>query len=109
MIVRASDQQLVCLLLRALYGLKQSPMLWYQEFEKFLRNLGFTPLFADAYLFRYSNGYIVIIYVDDVLAMALIKAIVESVVSGPLRDAFKLRELSDVGFYLGCRILRDLK
>jgi hypothetical protein len=84
-------------------------MLWYQEFEKFLCNLGFTPLFADAYLFRHSNGYIIVIYVEDVLAMALTKAIVESAVTGPLRDAFKLRELGDVGFYLGCRILRDLK
>jgi hypothetical protein len=56
-----------------------------------------------------SNGCIIIIYVDDVLAMALMKAIVESVVSGPLRDAFKLRELGDISFYLGCRILRDLK
>jgi hypothetical protein len=26
-----------------------------------------------------------------------------------LRDAFKLRELGDVGFYLGCRILRDFE
>jgi hypothetical protein len=41
--------------------------------------------------------------------MALIKAIVESVVTGPLRDAFKLRELGDVSFYLDYRILRDLK
>jgi hypothetical protein len=41
--------------------------------------------------------------------MALTKAIVESAVSGPLRDAFKLRELGDVGFYLGCRILRSFK
>jgi hypothetical protein len=47
--------------------------------------------------------------VDDVLTMALTKVIVESVVTGPLRDAFKLRELGDVSFYLGCRILRDLK
>jgi hypothetical protein len=84
-------------------------MLWYREFEKFIRNLGFTPLFVDTCLFRHSNGYIIIIYVDDVLAMALTKAIVESVVSGPLRDAFKLRELGDVGFYLGCRILRDFE
>jgi hypothetical protein len=98
MATTATNQQLACLLLRALYGLKQSPMLWYREFEKFIRNLGFTPLFADACLFRHSNGCIIIIYVDDVLAMALIKAIIESVVSGPLRDAFKLRELGDVGF-----------
>jgi hypothetical protein len=105
----ADSQQLACLLLRALYGLKQSPMLWYQEFEKFIRNLGFTPLFADACLFRHGNGCIIIIYVDDVLAMALTKAIVKSAVTGPLRDAFKLRELGDVSFYLGCRILRDIK
>jgi hypothetical protein len=84
-------------------------MLWYQEFEKFLCNLGFIPLFTDACLFRYSNGYIIIIYVDDVLAIALTKAIIESVVTGPLKDVFKLRELGDVSFYLGCRILRDLK
>jgi hypothetical protein len=84
-------------------------MLWYQEFKKFLRNLGFIPLFADACLFRHSNGCIIIIYVDDVLAMALTKAIIESVVTSPLKDAFKLRELGDVRFYLGCRILRDLK
>jgi hypothetical protein len=57
----------------------------------------------------HSNGCIIIIYVDDVLAMALTKAIIESAVSGPLRDAFKLRELGDVGFYLGCRILRDFE
>ena len=84
-------------------------MLWYREFEKFLRNLGFTPLFADACLFKHGNSCIIIIYVDDVLAMALTKAIIESAVSGPLRDAFKLRELGDVGFYLGCRILRDFE
>jgi hypothetical protein len=85
-----SNQQLAYLLLRALYGLKQSPMLWYREFEKFIRNLGFTPLLADTCLFRYSNGCIIIIYVDDVLAMALAKSIIESAVSGSLRDAFKL-------------------
>jgi hypothetical protein len=72
----STNQQLACLLLRALYGLKQSPMLWYREFEKFIRNLGFTPLFADACLFRHGNGCIIIIYVDDVLAMALTKAVV---------------------------------
>jgi hypothetical protein len=47
--------------------------------------------------------------VDDVLALPLTKAIVESVVTSPLRDVFKLRELGDVGFYLGCRILRDFE
>jgi hypothetical protein len=109
MATTAGNQQLVCLLLRALYGLKQSPMLWYREFEKFLHNLGFTPLSVDACLLRHGNDSITIIYVENVLATALTTAIAESVVIGLLRDVFKLRELGGVGFYLGCRTLRDLK
>ena len=31
--------QLVCLLLQALYGLKQSPLLWYEELTDFLRSI----------------------------------------------------------------------
>jgi hypothetical protein len=35
--------QLVCFLLRALYGLKQSPLLWYEELTAFLRSIGLEP------------------------------------------------------------------
>jgi hypothetical protein len=83
-----SNQQLACLLLRALYGLEKSPMLWHREFEKLLRNLGFIPLFADACPFRHSEGCIIVVHVDDVFTIASTKAIVESAVSGPLRGAF---------------------
>jgi hypothetical protein len=36
--------QLVCFLLRALYGLKQSPLLWYKELTAFLRSIGLKPI-----------------------------------------------------------------
>ena len=97
----------VCLLLRALYGLKQSPLLWYQELTKYLRSIQFTTLWSDACLFRHEpTGALVVIYVDDLLIIATSTEVVESV-SQALASQFEVKELGDVAFYLGCRIIRD--
>ena len=32
----------ICKLKKSLYGLKQSPRMWYQKFDTFIRGLGFT-------------------------------------------------------------------
>jgi hypothetical protein len=37
------DDDLVCLLLRALYGLKQSPALWQETLQTFMVKIGFIP------------------------------------------------------------------
>ena len=35
-------KELVCSLKNSLYGLKQSPRMWYQKFDTYIRGLGFT-------------------------------------------------------------------
>ena len=35
-------KELVCRLTKYLYGLKQSPRMWYQKFDTYIRGLGFT-------------------------------------------------------------------
>ena len=35
-------KELVCRLKKSLYGLKQSPRMWYQKFDTYIRGLGFT-------------------------------------------------------------------
>ena len=35
-------KELVCRLKKSLYGLKQSPRLWYRKFDTYIRGLGFT-------------------------------------------------------------------
>jgi hypothetical protein len=72
-----NSQPLVCLLLRALYGLKQSLLLWYEELTKFLKSLGFAALCGDACVFQHAyTQAIIVIYVDDLVLMALKTAII---------------------------------
>jgi hypothetical protein len=41
----------VCILDKGLYGLKQSPRIWYSTLTQFLRSIGFEPLTADFSVF----------------------------------------------------------
>ncbi|KAI6787438.1 hypothetical protein KC343_g10664 [Hortaea werneckii] len=103
------DERLVCLLLRALYGLKQSPLLWYDELTSFLRSIGLAPTISDPCLFIHPDtGAYILIYVDDLLIMATTTAIIDQITS-LLEQRFPLKKLGDVAWFLGCRIIRDRK
>ena len=39
--------ELVCKLKKSLYGLKQSPRMWYQKFDTYILGLGFVRRKAD--------------------------------------------------------------
>jgi hypothetical protein len=99
--------QLVCFLLRALYGLKQSPLLWYEELTAFLRSVSLEPIQSDPCLFidRISSSFIVI-YVGDLLIFAKTVTIVDRL-AALLSKKFPLKELGDVLWFLGCRIIRN--
>lgn len=57
----------VCLLLRALYDLKQSPREWYFTLRDFLVSKGFKPTESDHSLFvNEKTRLIVSVYVDDI-------------------------------------------
>lgn len=98
----------VCLLLRALYGLRQSPLLWYEQLKAFLITLKFTPIMSDICAFKHTNGGIIVVYVDDMLVIAQSLEALITVVA-LLKDRFKMRELGDIHYYLGMRIVRDRK
>ena len=59
----------VCLLLRALYGLKQSPREWYKTLSDFLIGLGFVRSQYDSclFIFRSDQGIVfVAVYINDI-------------------------------------------
>ena len=60
----------VLLLLRSLYGLKQSGREWYIEACKGLEKLGFTPCFSKPSVFVNSDRSLIIgLYVNDMLIL----------------------------------------
>lgn len=94
------------MLLKALYGLKQVPLLWYNEFVRFIKKHGFNPFLSDACMFRNDTGIIIVVYVDDILIMARLVASIFDVAK-LIDRTFKLRLLGELHYYLGIRIIRD--
>ena len=69
--VESNKEELVCLLQRSLYGLKQSPRQWYKKFDSVITKIGYLRSKYDTCLY-YTNlntqaATFLLIYVDDML------------------------------------------
>ncbi|CAI5934156.1 unnamed protein product [Closterium sp. NIES-64] len=97
----------VCKLLKSLYGLKQSPLLWYRALDSVLLSAGWKKRQVDEALYFKAGDdgvtYWVLVYVDDLLAASCSTAMLKEL----LEAAFELREISPVVKYLGLEIVRD--
>ena len=72
-------KEIVYKLKKSLYGLKQSPTMWYQKFYTFIQGLGFTRIEADhcVYLKLIGDRVIyLVLYVDDMLLVGNDKEII---------------------------------
>ncbi|CAI7872272.1 unnamed protein product [Closterium sp. NIES-53] len=100
----------VCKLLKSLYGLKQSPLLWYKALNDVLISASWKKSQVDTALyFKVSTGKVtcwVLVYVDDLLTTSsstkMLKELKEL-----LEATFELREILPVQKYLGLEIVRD--
>jgi len=69
--VKEGQENLDCLLQRALCGLKQSPRCSNDTFCEYMKELGFTPLKSDCGIFKKVNPLVfVAVYVDDLIPTA---------------------------------------
>ncbi|CAI7925600.1 unnamed protein product [Closterium sp. NIES-53] len=100
----------VCKLVKSLYGLKQSPLLWYRALDGVLLGAGWKKSKVDeALYFKASDDGVtcwVLVYVDDLLAASNSPAMLKEL-KELLEAAFKLREILLVVKYLGLEIVRD--
>jgi hypothetical protein len=95
------------LLLRALYGLKQSPKLWLNELSKTLRELGLFPVEGVSCLFR-NEKLIVFFYVDDIVILCRTADLPDlHRFQDALIDRYEMRVLGELSWFLGIRIIRD--
>ena len=98
-------------LLRALYGLRRSPRLWYQELVTYLKGLGFEPCPEEpCILINTETKVIVFIYVDDVLIMAKPEHLQRiEAFKATVRQKYEITDMGEAISFLNIRILRDLK
>ncbi|CAI7848712.1 unnamed protein product [Closterium sp. NIES-54] len=98
----------VCKLLKSLYGLKQSPLLWYRALDRVLLGASWKKVDEALYFKAGDNGVTcwVLVYVNDLLAASSSPAMLKEL-KELLEAAFELREISPVVKYIGLEIVRD--
>ena len=105
-------EHIVCLLLKAIYGLRQAGREWNILLDAFIRSLGFTRLVSDpcVYLKRSRTGNLLIIsvYVDDIPSAFHNSDRAEwEEIKQKFHARFAIKFLGAADWFLNMRITRD--
>jgi hypothetical protein len=94
-------------LLRALYGLTRSPLLWFKELSSKLIKLGLKQV-PEAQCLFINKHLMVFFYVDDICVLYHRDSKEEyELFRSKLLEEYEIRELGDLKWFLGIRIIRD--
>lgn len=94
---------------QALYGLRDSPALWYKEFSSTLSKLGLTMCANEPCMFTHTDRKVFIIFfVDDILILFHKNdgVLAQSIING-IKKVYEIRSLGNVEWFLGVRVIRD--
>ena len=94
-------------LIRALYGLKQSPLLWYKDLTSALEDLGLQAVPGVNCLF--TNSYLsLFFFVDDIVVLCATRNLDKlKAFETALFARFEMRNLGELHWFLGIRVMRD--
>lgn len=104
-------EDLVCRLLKAHYGLKQSPRRWNIRLDKFLRQYGFVKATSDPNLYILQEGdqyMLLLVYVDDLLLATNSKQLMDKTKVW-LKSEFEMQDIGEPTYCLGMEIKRNRK
>jgi hypothetical protein len=89
---------------RALYGLKQSPRIWYLVLRDTLKELGFEPTEGDPCVFKHTKEkFFISMHVDDLILATANEKLRKKVVDA-LAAKFRMKDLGRLHKYLGIRV-----
>ncbi|OWY91349.1 hypothetical protein PHMEG_00040105, partial [Phytophthora megakarya] len=104
------EEDVVCLLLQSLYGLKQASRVWNETIDGHLKGMGFKAADADPCVYTRGEGddeCIVCLYVDDMLIASRDKDVIASVKAG-IAEKFRIKDLGRARFILGIEVDYDM-
>lgn len=94
---------------RALYGLRDSPAIWFREFTTTLRNQGMVQCKEEPCIYRSTDHKVIVLFFVDDVQIIYHKSnekLAEKITKG-IEDAYELRTMGDTEWFLGIRIIRD--
>ena len=98
------------LLLKSLYGLKQSARNWWEELGRILRRIGFKRTNGDWGLYvrrdRYGRTVYILVYVDDMIVAADTQGEIDELWE-LLKAEWTITVIGDVGTVLGMKVSQD--
>ena len=100
---------LVCRLVKSIYGLRQASREWNTKLKDFLIDFGFHQSLADYSLFIHKQGssYILaVVYVDDILLTGNNVSLIDTL-KAALHSAFSIKDLGEAKYYLGLEVSRS--
>ena len=107
--VKKRQEEHVCRLLKAIYGLKQASRTWNEKLHKTLLANGFRHTCSDAGVYVHDQWeMILIVYVDDLLPIGSSLDRITSI-KKVLTKQFQMRDLGAATTFLGMQIKRDWK
>ena len=107
--VREKHRGKICLLLKALYGLKESPLLWQRDFTHTLRAIGFETVPHEPCCYT-KDGVLIFFYVDDIiLAFRRERQKVADALIQALQEKYTLTGGGALQWFLGIEVIRDRK
>jgi hypothetical protein len=98
-------EDMIYLLNKSLYSLKQSLRYWYQTLQDYLESMGFVRLYTDYGIFV-KKELIIAVYIDDLIVVRLDMKEIQYV-KDTLNQRFKMTDLGPYSYYLGITITRD--
>ena len=101
-----NPENLSCLLLKSLYGLKQAGMLWNKTIDKALSEFGLERCEADPCIYVCKN-LVLALSTDDILISGLIDEI--SKLKAFLCSKFSMKDLGEVESYLNVQFENNLE
>ena len=104
-----TETKVVCKLQRALYGLKQSPQVWFGRFSLAMKKYGFKQSNSDHTLFikhKVGKVTVLIVYVDDMIITGNDEEEITRL-QKELATEFEMKNLGGLKYFLGIEVSRS--